>query len=132
MTAKTTQGEWQSEAVSNWLLAMLRFAVTRSDADRICVLETAKQMDRAAGNPSFSFFVRASAEICTAIATDDSAERQATLTRYFSAIDDRRLREALKGATLSGSATPAFRNSATRTREYLWRGLGPHRPHSTR
>lgn len=132
MTGNTTQCEQQSEAISNWLLVMLRFAVTRCDADRMHVLETAGQLDRAAGNPSFSFFVRTSAEVCTAIVADDSTERQAILTRYFNAIDDRRLREALKGATLSGSATPAFRNSATRTREYLWRGLGPYRSHSTR
>lgn len=126
MAGKATQSEWQSARIKNWLLAILRFAVTREDVDRICVLDAARELDRQGpddGNPSFSFFVRTSAEICTAIVSDDDAARQAVLIRHFNAIDDQRLRDALKAATehrLTGSTSS---KTIKRPRDYLWKGL---------
>jgi DNA-binding GntR family transcriptional regulator len=125
MAGKATQNERQSERIRNWLLAILRFAVTRDNTDRMCVLEVARQLDRQDpdGNPAFSFFARTSTEICSAIVADDDAARAAALARHFNAIGDRRLKNALKAATGYQPARPAASKPAGRAREYLWKGL---------
>jgi hypothetical protein len=125
MAGKATQTEWRSERIRNWLLAILRFAVTQDDPDRMCVLEMARKLDRQEpdGDPSFSFFARTSVEICNAIVANDDARRQAVLNRHFNAIDDHRLWNALKAATELQPATQASSKPVKRTREYLWRGL---------
>lgn len=135
MEEVTTQGEWQSRKITNWLLTLLRFAVTRNNADRICVLEAAREIDRQSSgsdDASFSFFARTSAEICRAIVAHHDAGRQATLARHFNCIEDRRMRAALEAATECGSvewASPTPANEpmspkpATRRRDDLWKGL---------
>lgn len=126
MAGKAAQNERQSERIRNWLLAILRFAVTRDDTDRMYVLETARELDRqdpADGNPSFSFFGRTSAEICNAIVADDDAARQAVLTRHFNAIGDRRLRDALKAATEPQPVKLPSSKTVKHKRDYLWKGL---------
>lgn len=125
MAGKATQSEWQSERIRNWLLAILRFAVTRDDTDRLCALEAARKLDRhdPDGNPSFAFFARTSAEICNAIVADDDARRQAVLDRHFNAIEDHRLRDALKAATAFRPVRLTPSKPEKRTREYLWKGL---------
>lgn len=126
MVGKTKPSEWQSGKIRNWLLTILRFAVTRDDADRISVLEVARELDRQGmedGNPSFSFFLRTTAEICSAIVSDDRTRRETVLARHFNAINDQRLLDALKAATKNRPARQASSKPAKRTREYLWRGL---------
>ena len=41
MAGKATQNERQSERIRNWLLTILRFAVTQDDTDRMRVLDAA-------------------------------------------------------------------------------------------
>ena len=57
--------------IDDWLLAVLRFAVTRDEADRSAVLVLAEAMDRSGASParpsSFEFFRRSSIELCRAI-----------------------------------------------------------------
>lgn len=121
-----TQEEWQSRKIKNWLLTLLRFAVTRDNTDRMCVLEAAREIDHQNRDPddtSFSFFVRTSAEICNAIASQHDSNRQATLIRYFKCIDDHRLRAALEAATDCRPVESASPRPAKRKREELWRGL---------
>jgi hypothetical protein len=54
-----------------WHLAILRFALTRENADRLGVLMTANEIDRLGrpedAGPDFSFFRRTSAELCAVI-----------------------------------------------------------------
>lgn len=124
--AAATEREWQSRKIKNWLLTVLRFAMTRDETDRICVLEIAREFDRkssGAGETSFSFFARTSAKICSIIVADQDPKRRTTLLRYFNCIEDRRLRPALEAATESNSVVPAAPKSAKRKREDLWRGL---------
>jgi hypothetical protein len=116
---------------------LLRFAVTRDNADRMRVLETAGDIDHQDSNPgdtSFSFFVRTSAKICDAIVAHRDSNRRAMLIRYFNCIDDRRLRAALEAATechFVESETPkpsngtTFPKPAKRKRDDLWKGLHP-------
>jgi hypothetical protein len=52
-----------------WHLAILRFALTRENADRLGVLMIANEIDRLGrpddAGPDFSFFRRTSAELCS-------------------------------------------------------------------
>lgn len=135
MEEAAAQGEWQSRKIKNWLLTLLRFAVTRDDTDKMCVLELAREIDRrniASGETTFSFFVRTSSEICSTIVAGDCPDRQAMLARHFNRIEDLRLRAALEAATqnradrsvlLSQTHELASSKLAKRKRDDLWRGL---------
>lgn len=126
----------QSEQIKNWLLMLLRFAVTRDNADRMSILKMARDIDHqnpALGDTSFSFFVRTSAKICDAIVAHCDSNRRATLIRYFNCIDDRRLRVALEAATechFVEAETPRLSKEATYPKSRhrgadLWKGLHP-------
>lgn len=117
--------EGAARKVRAWLLTVLRFAVTREAADRLCVIEAARAIDRNnadSHDPSFSFFVRTSVSLCDAIAGPDHAARDAALRRYFDFIDDRRLRAVLEAATGLRVETPAGAPAVRKPRN-LWKGL---------
>lgn len=123
-----TPNELHSRKIKNWLMTLLRFAVTRDNTDRMSVLELARELDRrnaGDGDSSFSYFVRTSTGICNAIIADLDSARQATLVRFLNCIDDRRLRAALEAATDCRPVEPAAPKLAKRKREDLWRGLRP-------
>jgi hypothetical protein len=115
----------------DWLLALLRYAVTREEADRSAVLVLAEAMDlsgtaRKQQSP-FEFFRRSSVDLCRAIADDADPRRAAIIRRYLKLIDDQRLRNALEAAVeLSDDEKPqesgARKRARNRPRE-LWKGL---------
>jgi hypothetical protein len=114
----------QAHRVREWLLAVLRFAVTLEPADRAAVLAIAEQMDRLgfpANQPSFSFFVRTSTEFCKSIVAAEGAEKRFALSHYLGKIDDDRLRRAFE-SVLEARQT-AGKSPKTRRRQDLWRGL---------
>jgi hypothetical protein len=116
----------QEERVRNWLLAILRFAVTLEPTDRALVLAMAKEMDRSglhATSATFAFFVRTSRELCNAIADVDDPNRAITLSRHFGRIYDRRLRRALEAASEFEQPTANSISGRKRDRGDLWRGL---------
>lgn len=126
MAETATDSEWQSRTIRNWLLTILRFAVTREDTDRICALEMAREIDRrgsGTGGAPFSFFVRTSTEICNIIVADQDPKRGAALQRHFKCIDDHRLRAALEAATECRPFGPAQTKTVKSRREQLWKGL---------
>lgn len=135
MEEAATQDGWQSRKIKNWLLTLLRFAVTRDDTDRMCVLELAREIDRrsvASGKTTFSFFVRTSSEICSTIVAGDCLDRRARLARHFNRIEDLRLRAALEAATQDRAVEPGLLSQthelvpskpAKRKRDDLWKGL---------
>ena len=93
--------ERQAQKVRDWLLAIVRFAVTLEQADRITVLAIADEMDRSGfcvDNTAFAFFARTSTALNNAIANQDDPQRIAIFRRHLSKIDDRRLRRALAAA----------------------------------
>jgi hypothetical protein len=114
---------WRSAQIREWLLMILRFAITRDTRDKMGVFGKADELD-AVGvewRPSApSFFSRTSNEICGAIMMPDGPERTAILQRQFVRIDDVRLRRALQAAV--GINGGARRSSRTRRRG-LWDGL---------
>ena len=60
------------KALCAWQLALLRFAITMDNADRLAVLAIAAELDaagtRPSARPAFKFFYNASTELCHAIA----------------------------------------------------------------
>jgi hypothetical protein len=92
---------WQARKVQDWLLAIVRFAITLAPADRQTVLVIAQEMDGLGflpGRSSFSYFVRTSTDVCRAIADRDDPRRTAILRRHLATIGDRRLRRTTAAA----------------------------------
>lgn len=119
----------RDERVQDWLLAILRFAVTLQQADRAVVLAMAKDMDQSGSgvaSTTFAFFTRTSAELCGAIADRDDPKRVATLRRHLGRIDDRRLRRAFEAAIEFGGNCQMVRSAnklRKRGAQDLWEGL---------
>jgi len=112
--------DWRDRKLREWLLLLLRFAVTREAADRWAVLVMADELDSLGmrWRPAApSFFVRTSNEICDAILTDHDARSHALLRRHVARIDDPRLRRAFRAAVDLQQPEQQIFGSA------LWRGL---------
>jgi hypothetical protein len=112
--------------VDDWLFVILRFAITRAQADRAAIAAMAADLDRlgtGAARSEFAFFARTSAEICDLIVDDHRPERVAALGRYIGMIDNDRLRRALEAVLdFDRRATSGVRMRMTR-KEALWYGL---------
>ena len=92
---------WQADKVRDWLLAIVRYAITLDQADRHTVLAIAQEMDGLGflpGRSAFSYFVRTSTDVCRAIADRDDPGRTAILRRHLATIGDRRLRRTTAAA----------------------------------
>jgi hypothetical protein len=114
----------ESHRIREWLLGILRFAVTLEPCDRTAVMCLAAEMDRLGASTTqsgFSYFTRTSAKLCDCIVAKHEFDKLAELCLYIEKIDDRRLRRAFEGALF------AKRNKSARfrlpDREYLWKGL---------
>jgi hypothetical protein len=119
--------EWNSRILRAWQLALLRFAITLDDADRMNVMGIAKEIDRggrARDEPAdFSFFRKTSSDLCTSILRQ-SASPGTTLLQYLARIDDDRLKRAFASAIGVDQAPPA-RKPKKVNNDRLWRGLAP-------
>ena len=126
MSSSAPGNEWRARTLRAWQLAILRFAVTLDNADRLAIMAIASEIDRLGpehdGKPDFGFFRRTSAEVCAAILQPN--ELTATLLhQYLARIDDGRLKRAFAGAleadqTKTSPVTEPFRRDSR-----LWRGL---------
>jgi hypothetical protein len=126
MSSIASGGEWHGKTLRAWQLALLRFAVTLDNADRLAVLAIAAEMDRLHpvqdGKPAFGFFRRTSAELCAAIRQPN--EHSSTLLRQFLArIDDERLRRVFAAAIEADQPKVASTSKSIRHDGGLWRGL---------
>lgn len=107
----------QSRQVHDWALSIVRFAITRDEADKRAILRLADQMDGLGSLPgvsSFTFFRRTSRDLCRAIADPDDPERNAVLRRYLAMISERSLRRVTAAALdveKGGRATPTHSGS---------------------
>ena len=120
--------EWQAQKVREWLLAILRFAVTMDQADLAAVQAIAIEMDRLGSYPdaaTFAFFSRSSAEFCHAAANKDDPNSIVLLRRQLARIDDHRLRRTLEAALECEQRTA--RRTGKRNSGNLWKGLTPTR-----
>jgi hypothetical protein len=115
---------WRGDRVREWLLLLLRFAVTRDPRDEAAAFAMADEID-ALGlrwRPSApSFFRRTSSEVCQAIVALDDPKRAAVLESHVARIDDPRLRRAFQAAVEVEQSLPAA-SSGTK-RQNLWVGL---------
>ena len=109
-----------------WHLAILRFALTRENADRLGVLAIANEIDRLGRQQDvgsgFSFFRRTSAELCAAILRRRERE-DVVLTQYLAQIDDPGIHRALAAALDAPPPKPDLARKARRPNRDLWRGL---------
>jgi len=112
-----------AETLRAWQLAILRFAVTIDNADRLAVMAIANEIDRLglqrAGKPDFSFFRRTSAELCAAI-PGPHEPTSAVLRQYLACIEDDRLKRAFAAAI---EANQPEVSHAGKPVNGLWKGL---------
>jgi len=111
-----------------WQLALLRFAVTLSDDDKLAVLAAAAEIDRLGlhgeRDSDFRFFRRTSAELCASISGPNKPDSQ-VLQQYLAQIDDERLKRSFAAAIgYHRPEGPPVRKPTGRN-DNLWRGLGP-------
>lgn len=126
MSNLVTLEELQQERVTDWLLAILRFAITRDDTDRASLLAVANELDRprpTADNGSFTFFTSTTTELCGAITAKHDAQRQKALRQHLNRIGNLRLRAALEAAVGLKHADSALAATPRSSRTYLWKGL---------
>jgi hypothetical protein len=123
MVAQTGSSDWRNRKIQEWLLLLLRFAVTRATSDRSVVLAMADELDALGlrwNSAAPSFFLRTSNEVCNAILEADKWTNNAILQKHAARIEDPRLRRAFcaaVGVELPSSSAKRQRNRA------LWEGL---------
>src|ERR1700681_4013492 len=95
MSLNFSGAEWNARTLRAWQLAILRFAVTLDNADRLAVMAIASEIDRLGpeqdGKPAFRFFRRTRAELCAAILQPNELTA-ALLRQYLARIGDDRLK----------------------------------------
>lgn len=118
--------EWHAGTLRAWHLAVLRYAVTLDNADRLAVLRVAREIDRVDsrldGGTDFEFFRRTSAELCRAI-QQPNERASAILQQYLARIEDDRLKRAIAAAIDTGRPTAAPARKPVGRRDDLWKGL---------
>ena len=123
---QTGAPDWRGRRIREWLLLLLRFAVTRDRSDRVAALALADELDSVGvwWRPAApSFFRHTSDEVCAAIATAGWAASATVLHRHITRIDDPRLRKAFAAAVGLQSAPQRAKKAAKGKRAYLWKGL---------
>ncbi|MFK4722357.1 hypothetical protein ABIE89_003457 [Bradyrhizobium niftali] len=115
-----------------WQLAVLRFAVTLSDSDRLNVAALATELDRLGGRRSgedpLHFFRRTSSRLCAAIGGQQQ-DAEAILDCFCKQIDQPRLRLAFAAAVGLACPKPARSKPRPKRSPGLFKGL-PARPAS--
>ena len=130
MSSSVHGSEWHARTLRAWQLAMLRFAVTLDNADRLAVMAIAAEVDGLApgGKPGFGFFRKTSAELCAAILQPNELT-PAVLRQYLARMEDDRLKRAFAAAIeinqlrAASVATPIKRDNG------LWRGIASRSKH---
>ncbi len=109
-----------------WHLAMLRFALTHENADRLGVLAIANEIDRLGRRPrdgqGFSFFRETSARLCAAVLHRQERDI-GVLNGYLAQVDDSRLRSALAAALDIPQPRPNLARKRIGPDQDLWKGL---------
>ncbi len=128
---------WYAKTLRAWQLAILRFAVTLDNADRLAVLAIAREIDRLDprqdDNGEFAFFRRTSTELCAAI-QEPGEPASAVLRQYLERIDDDRLKRVFAAAIeadqpVSPANKPVKPVKPVRRDNDLWKGLSSRSSH---
>jgi hypothetical protein len=134
MAALMGPNDWQDRKVREWLLLLLRFAVTREPLDQAAALAMADELDSVSPRwrpAAPSFFSRTSSDVCEALLSAKKGTENAILRQHASRIDDLRLRLAFEvAAGLHAEAKPHQQGRKGRkgkgrkkTAGDLWKGL---------
>jgi hypothetical protein len=118
--------EWHAKTLRAWQLAILRFAVTLDNADRLAIMAIASEIDRLGpqhdGKPDFSFFRRTSAELCAAILQPNELT-PTVLRQYLARIDDDRLKHVFAATIEAGQPKESSVSKPFKRDNGLWKGL---------
>jgi len=118
--------EHHARMLRDWQLAILRFAITLDNDDRLSLLAIAGELDllgpRDREDIAFDFFRRTSADLCAAIENrNETADN--VLKRYLARIDDGRMKWAFASAVgIEQPLSPSVRRRAKPDVD-LWKGL---------
>ena len=123
---------WLAGTLRAWHLAVLRYAVTLDNADRLAVLRIAREIDRLyprqEDSTEFEFFRRTSAELCAAILQPN--ERSPTvLQQHLARLGDDRLKRAFAAAIDTNQPAVTQISRPARRRNDLWKGLSTRSDH---
>jgi hypothetical protein len=80
------------QKIDDWLLALLRFAITRDTVDQTAAVEIARPLDagKVAATRCGTFFVRTTAEVYQAIDWANNRSRISILRRHLARIENPR------------------------------------------
>ncbi|QOG17061.1 hypothetical protein SAMN05192541_102541 [Bradyrhizobium arachidis] len=113
-----------------WQLALLRFAVTRDEPDRLNVAALAAELDHLGGrrhaDDSLHFFRRTSSQLCAAIGGQHQ-NADAILDGFCKQIEEPRLRLAFAAAIGMTHSDPAPSQLRPKRNPDLFRGLPARR-----
>jgi hypothetical protein len=120
--------DWRANRIREWLLLILRFAITCDPRDEAAVFAVADEIDALGQQwrPSApSFFRRTSREVCAAITARDDPKRTPILKKHIARIDDPHLRRAFQAAVdvEQESRAPAGENKG----QAFWTGVRSYR-----
>lgn len=132
MSSNVQGMEWYAKILRAWHLAILRFAVTLDNADRLAVLMIASEMDRLDprrdDNPDFRFFRKTSAELCAAILRPNEPTSP-VFRQYLARIDDDRLKRVLAAAIEAHRPMVVPVSKPVKRDNGLWKGLSARGNH---
>lgn len=120
---------WRDRKLQEWLLLLLRYAVTREPSDRSAALAMADEIDSLGGQwrpAAPRFFLRTSNEVCTATVSSGDEHSKAILRRHIARIQDTRMRQAFEAAVgrpLAAELPPRSARGKSQTGQNLWKGL---------
>ncbi|MDB5606054.1 MAG: hypothetical protein JWP25_2954 [Bradyrhizobium sp.] len=127
MDSNAWGSERHAKALRAWQLALLRFAITMDNADRLALLAIAAELDapgsRPSTRPAFKFFYTTSAELRHAIINPLPSTSNAVLQRYLSRTDDERLKRAFAAALAIDMPQARLLTVSPKSNGDLWRGL---------
>lgn len=132
MSSNVQGMEWYAKILRAWHLAILRFAVTLDNADRLAVLMIASEMDRLDprrdDNPDFRFFRKTSAELCAAILRPNEPTSP-VFRQYLARIDDDRLKRVFAAAIEAHRPMVVPVSKPVKRDNGLWKGLSARGNH---
>ncbi len=116
--------DWRAGRIREWLLLVLRFAITCDPKDQAAAFAMADEIDALGyqSRPSApTFFRRASGEVCEAINALEDPRRITILKKHIARIDDPRLRRAFQAAVdLERGSRPA---ATEHKHQHFWAGM---------
>jgi hypothetical protein len=132
MSSNVPGMERHAKTLRAWQLAILRFAVTLDNADRLAVLMISAELDgvgpKPDNKPEFSFFRKTSGELCAAILRPNEMT-SSLLRQYLARIDDDRLRRIFAAAMETGQPKASSVGKPVKRDNGLWKGLSSRGTH---